>query len=182
LQIIETNIEGVLLIEPEVFRDRRGHFLETYSKKLYAEHGLDEDFVQDNFSHSKKGILRGLHYQLKNPQGKLVRVTKGSVFDVAVDIRQNSKTFGQYFSIILDDVKFHQLYMPAGIAHGFFVISEVDFEYKCTDYYYPNDQHGIYWNDDTLDINWPSDEVILSDQDLNFSRFSDKEPNELPFL
>jgi len=181
MEVTKTNIEGVLLVKPRVFRDNRGFFSETYSKKLYSSHGLKENFVQDNFSHSSKGTLRGLHYQLQHPQGKLVRVTRGSVFDVAVDIRKHSKTYGKYFSVTLDDLEFKQLYMPPGIAHGFCVMSdEVDFEYKCTDYYYPDDQHGISWNDPSLGIEWPISNPILSAQDNGFLGILEINKSKLP--
>lgn len=169
LSISKTKIKGVLLVKPEVFRDDRGVFIETYSKKKYFEQGLKEKFVQDNYSHSKKNTIRGLHYQLKNPQGKLVRVLRGKVLDVVVDIRQGSPTFGENVSAILDDTNFNQLYMPPGIAHGFLVISEsADFEYKCTDYYYPKDQHGVLFSDPELGIEFSSSKIIISEQDKNF--------------
>ena len=181
--ISKTKIKGVLLVKPEVFRDDRGLFIETYSEKKYFEKGLKEKFVQDNYSHSKKNTIRGLHYQLKNPQGKLVRVLRGKVLDVVVDIRQGFPTFGENVSVILDDTNFNQLYMPHGIAHGFFVISEsVDFEYKCTDYYYPEDQYGIAYNDPFLDIKFPSDQVIISSQDKSFLPLKDVPKNLLPSL
>jgi len=181
LEITKTIIEGVLLIKPRVYKDERGFFCETYSKKIYSDKGIKEEFVQDNYSHSRKGILRGLHYQLKNPQGKLVRVLNGSVLDVAVDIRKNSKTFGQYFSIKLDNISFYQLYMPPGIAHGFCVISdEVDFEYKCTEYYSPEDQLGIAWNDPFLDIKWPTKNPSLSKKDKEHNCINEIDSENLP--
>ena len=180
MKIIETSIEGVLLIEPNIYRDNRGFFLETYSENEYFEQGIKIKFVQDNLSSSKKNTLRGLHYQLKNPQGKLVRVSRGTVFDVALDIRKGSSSFGKYFSTILDDQKFHQLYMPPGVAHGFCVISNVaDFEYKCTDFYSPENERGILWNDPELAINWPIINPIVSTRDKAFKMLSDISKEEL---
>ena len=181
MKIIETSIEGVLLIEPNIYRDNRGFFLETYSENKYFEQGIKIKFVQDNFSSSKKNTLRGLHYQLKKPQGKLVRVSRGTVFDVALDIRKGSSSFGKYFSTILDDQKFHQLYMPPGVAHGFCVISNfADFEYKCTDFYSPENEKGVLWNDPELDIIWPVKNPILSAQDQSFFSLSKIPREQLP--
>jgi len=132
MQAIITNIVGVLLLKPDIYKDDRGFFLETYSEKKYSDQAIDSKFVQDNFSHSQKNILRGLHYQITKPQGKLVRVTSGSVYDVALDIRRDSPTFGQHFSTTLDDKNFNQLYMPPGIAHGFYVISDTADYYLMT--------------------------------------------------
>ncbi len=183
MESCETNIKGVLVVKPDVYRDERGFFTETYSKKRYSMLGIKEDFVQDNYSFSVKGTLRGLHYQLMHPQAKLVRVLKGEVFDVAVDLRRESPTFGNYFSLTLSDTNLYQLFMPAGIAHGFFVLSEsAHFEYKCSEYYYAKDQHGLLWNDETVNINWPSGEVLLSDQDSNFVRLSEKRSEDLPVI
>ena len=174
MKITKTEIEGVIVIEPTIHRDKRGFFLETFSEKTYKNIGIQEDFIQDNFSHSKKNTLRGLHFQSKNPQGKLVKVSRGEVFDVAVDIRKDSSTFGKHFSIVLNDKNFKQLYMPPGIAHGFYVISEnADFQYKCTDYYFPDDQCGIIWNDKTLNIDWPSKNPLVSEKDKLFCSFGD---------
>ena len=181
MEVTETNIEGVLLIKPKVYKDERGFFCETYSKKIYSDKGIKEEFVQDNYSHSRKDTLRGLHYQLKNPQGKLVRVLNGSVLDVVVDIRKSSKTFSHYFSVELDDISFYQLYMPPGIAHGFCVISEkADFEYKCTEYYYPEDQFGIAWNDPIIDIRWPTSNPSLSKKDKEYSNINQVALTDLP--
>jgi len=174
LKIKETNIEGVLLIEPDIYRDDRGFFLETYSEIKYFEKEIKVKFVQDNLSSSKQNTIRGLHYQIKKPQGKLVRVSRGTVFDVALDIRRSSSTFGKFFYTILDDQKFHQLYMPPGIAHGFCVISKfADFEYKCTDFYSPEDERGILWKDPELAINWPVKHPIVSSKDQGFKRLSE---------
>ena len=165
MRVIETELPGVLILEPRVFGDARGFFLETYRAALFDELGIPA-FVQDNHSRSRRGVLRGLHYQLVQPQGKLVRVTRGRVFDVAVDIRRGSPTFGRWTGIELDDESLRLFYVPAGFAHGFLVLSEVaDFVYKCTDYYHPASEHGILWNDPDIGIAWPLDDVALSDKD-----------------
>ncbi|HHT98432.1 MAG TPA: dTDP-4-dehydrorhamnose 3,5-epimerase [Clostridiales bacterium] len=173
----KSNIEGLYEIEPKVFADKRGFFLETYNYKYFAKAGLDMKFVQDNQSSSKRGVLRGLHFQTKNPQGKLVRVIKGEVFDVAVDMRKGSKTFGQWHGVLLSSEKKNMFYIPEGFAHGFLVISEeTEFIYKCTDYYYPEYESGVIWNDETISINWPIPrdmEIILSDKDKQLSKFND---------
>ena len=181
METMITNIAGVLLLKPDIFEDNRGFFLETYSEKKYFNEAIDSKFVQDNFSHSQKNILRGLHYQINKPQGKLVRVTSGSVYDVALDIRRSSPTFGQHFSTILDDQHFNQLYMPPGIAHGFYVISDTaDFEYKCTDYYYPEDEAGVLFNDPELDIKWPNKNPDVSERDAAFPCLSKIPKERLP--
>ncbi len=169
-----TNIDGVIVIKPEIYNDDRGFFSETYSKEKYFSIGIHEEFVQDNHSQSIKNTLRGLHYQLNQTQGKLVRVLRGEVLDVAVDIRQDSKTFGKHFSILLNDSNHYQLYMPPGIAHGFYVISEfADFEYKCTDYYNPESEKGVLWSDPDLNIDWPSKFPIVSEKDSIYKRLKD---------
>lgn len=174
LEIIKEPIPGLLVIKPKVFKDSRGFFLETWQDKKYKEIGIKEDFVQDNWSRSTKGVLRGLHYQKQHPQGKLVSVRTGSVFDVAVDIRKDSPTKGKWHSEILSDENHHQMYIPSGFAHGFLVLSDVaDFVYKCTDYYKPNDEGGIIWNDKFLNIQWPIKKIILSDKDMKFQHFKD---------
>jgi len=171
----------VVIFEPEVFGDERGFFQETYSLKRYKEAGIDTVFVQDNHSRSRINTLRGLHYQLNNPQGKLVRVVYGKVFDVAVDIRPNSKTFGRAVWAELSDKNFRQLYVPPGFAHGFCVLSDyVDFEYKCTDYYNPDDEGGIRWNDPNLNIPWPIAEPMLSEKDLQYVNLSEIPHDQLP--
>jgi dTDP-4-dehydrorhamnose 3,5-epimerase len=174
MNIIKTKIPGLLIIEPKVFGDSRGFFLETYNGIRYKEHGLDVQFVQDNHSHSEYGVLRGLHCQRNYPQGKLVSVSRGRVFDVAVDIRKDSPTFGQWESVILDDVNHRQFYVPPGFAHGFCVMSQVaDFTYKCTDYYHPEDEIGIHFSDPDLNIDWPVDNPKLSDKDRAYPRLKD---------
>ncbi|KXG76281.1 dTDP-4-dehydrorhamnose 3,5-epimerase [Thermotalea metallivorans] len=174
---IKTNIEGLYIIEPTVFGDNRGYFMETYNAKDFQEEGLNMVFVQDNQSKSKKGVLRGLHFQYKYPQGKLVRVTKGEVFDVAVDLRKNSKTFGKWYGVILSEENKRQFYIPEGFAHGFLVLSEeAEFTYKCTDYYHPEDEGGIIWNDPDIGIEWPLEgieNVLLSEKDRNWRKLED---------
>lgn len=170
MKVLDTNIPEVKIIEPKVFGDERGFFLETFSEKRYQnELNITDSFVQDNHSRSSKGVLRGLHFQTKNPQGKLVRVVRGEVLDIAVDIRQDSPTFGQYVSIILSEENKKQFWVPAGFAHGFIVLSEIaDFEYKCTSYYDPTSECCILWNDPDLNIQWPANITpILSEKDKN---------------
>ena len=175
-----TPLEGVIIIKPDIHKDDRGFFTETYSKDKYFSLGIKEEFVQDNYSRSKKNTLRGLHYQINKPQGKLVRVVNGKVLDVAVYVRKDSKTFGQYFSFFLDDINFYQLYMPPGIAHGFCVISEfVDFEYKCTDFYSPKNEKGVLWSDPDINIDWPVENPIVSLKDSTFNKLKDISKNEL---
>ncbi|MFN3018106.1 dTDP-4-dehydrorhamnose 3,5-epimerase [Vibrio coralliilyticus] len=171
MNVIDTNIPDVKIIEPKVFGDERGFFMETWNHKQFEEQvtGKPTNFVQDNHSKSKKGILRGLHYQTENTQGKLVRVVSGEVFDVAVDIRKHSPTFGQWVGVYLSAENKRQLWVPEGFAHGFFVTSEeAEFVYKCTDYYNPDAEQSLLWNDPKLDIKWPlsdSSQVILSEKD-----------------
>lgn len=175
MRFIKTEIKDVILIEPKVLGDSRGFFMETFNDKLFRENGIAENFVQDNVSRSKQGTLRGLHYQLApNAQGKLVRVTSGAVYDVAVDIRKNSPTFGKYIGIELSAENKKLLWIPPGFAHGFYVISEeAEFCYKCTAPYSPQSETGILWNDATIDINWPiiANKTILSDKDQNLPSF-----------
>lgn len=181
MKIVSTNIPGVLQIEPKVFGDSRGFFIETYSEKYYKENGILDTFVQDNHSRSGKFVLRGLHYQLNNPQGKLVRVVRGAVFDVALDIRLGSATFGKAAWTILSDENKFQFYIPPGFAHGFCVLSDfVDFEYKCSDYYYPEDEGTILWNDPELKIPWPIENPIISDKDKNAYFLRDIPLEKLP--
>jgi len=162
MKLLPTDHPELLLIEPDVHRDARGFFLETYHARRYAELGIPDVFVQDNHSRSGRGVLRGLHYQLDHPQGKLVRVASGRIFDVAVDIRRGSPYFGHYTGVELSGENQLQLYIPPGFAHGFCVLSEqVDFLYKCTDYYAPGDEYGIAWNDPALAIAWPEMDYLL---------------------
>jgi dTDP-4-dehydrorhamnose 3,5-epimerase len=177
----ETPLAGLLVIEPKVFRDSRGLFWETYHARRYAEAGITGPFVQDNASHSFKGTLRGLHYQLKRPQGKLVWVVRGEVFDVAVDIRKSSPTFGKWHGERLSGEEPKQLYIPPGFAHGFCVLSEsADFLYKCTNFYAPEDERGILWSDPTIGIDWPITEPLLSSKDQRFPTLGTALPDDLP--
>ncbi|HCR2225597.1 TPA: dTDP-4-dehydrorhamnose 3,5-epimerase, partial [Enterobacter asburiae] len=161
-------------IEPKVFGDERGFFYETYHEQRYKNAGIKESFVQDNRSRSTGNVLRGLHFQKRKPQGKLVTVTAGTVFDVAVDLREDSPTFGQYESIILSGDNRLQFYIPPGFAHGFCVLSDIaDFQYKCTDFYDPTDEGGIIWNDNSININWPISEPNLSLKDKELPSLED---------
>ncbi len=156
IKVTPCEIEGLYIIEPSVFGDERGYFMETYNQKDFEEAGLNMVFVQDNQSMSVKGVLRGLHYQKQFPQGKLVRVVRGTVFDVAVDLRSNSKTYGKWFGVELSAENKKQFYIPEGFAHGFLVLSdEAEFCYKCTDFYHPGDEGGLAWNDPQIGIQWP---------------------------
>lgn len=176
-RIIETPIKGLLLIETKVFRDDRGFFMESYNQKELKEIGFDLNFVQDNHSFSRKGVIRGLHFQLKYPQGKLVRVISGKVFDVAVDLRVNSPTFGEWFGVELMEGDGLQFYIPPGFAHGFISLEEdTHFFYKCTEYYNSEDDFGIIWNDPKLNISWPLDKVeniIVSEKDKKLPSFKE---------
>ena len=165
--VVKTKLQGCIIIEPKVFGDDRGFFLETFQAIRYSELAdIVLPFVQDNHSRSSKGDLRGLHFQKTKPQGKLVRVVRGEVYDVAVDIRRGSSTFGQWEGVLLSEDNKKQLWVPPGFAHGFIVTSEfADFEYKCTDYYDPSDEGSILWNDPDMKIPWPDDNPILSDKD-----------------
>jgi dTDP-4-dehydrorhamnose 3,5-epimerase len=166
MEIIKTSIPEVIVFIPSVFTDSRGYFLETYQQQKYAEAGISKAFVQDNQSYSTKNVLRGLHFQLRHPQAKLVRVTQGSVFDVAIDIRKNSPTFGKWHGEILSAENKKQMYVPENFAHGFCVLSDsAEFVYKCTDFYVPGDESGLIWNDPQLGIKWPIEQPILSDKD-----------------
>ena len=177
MKVIETDIPDVKIIEPAVFGDERGFFMETWNQNKFEElvTGKLTQFVQDNHSKSKKGILRGLHYQTENTQGKLVRVVSGEVFDVAVDIRKDSPTFGKWVGVYLSAENKRQLWIPEGFAHGFYVTSdEAEFVYKCTDYYNPSAENSILWDDTTLAIEWPITEMpILSDKDKDAINFID---------
>lgn len=171
----KTDIEGVYIIESQVFGDNRGYFLETYNKKDFDDAGLKYDFVQDNQSKSRKGVLRGLHFQKNHPQAKLVRVLEGEVFDVAVDLRKDSKTYGKWVGVILSAENKKQFMIPRGFAHGFVVLSdEATFAYKCDDFYHPEDEGGIMWNDPEVNIKWPFEgEVILSEKDKKHPSLKD---------
>ena len=170
---VETEIKDLIVIEPTVFGDNRGFFMESYSKKDFSEIGMDVEFVQDNHSKSKKGVLRGLHFQTKHVQGKLVRVTAGAVLDVAVDLRKNSPTFGEHYLVELTADNKKMFYIPPGFAHGFLTLEDnTEFQYKCTDYYAPEFDSGVLWNDSDIGIDWNSEkyglsaeEILLSDKD-----------------
>ncbi len=176
--LVETcEIEGLRVLTPAVFGDARGYFMETYQCEDFKQAGVEVSFVQDNQSASKQGVLRGLHFQKEYPQDKLVRVIKGEVFDVAVDLRKDSKTFGKWFGLVLSEENKKQFFVPKGFAHGFLVLSEyAEFCYKCSDYYRPGDEGGLIWNDETIGIDWPIPadmEVLLSDKDTKWGTFQD---------
>ena len=175
MNVIKTKLDDCVIIEPKVFGDERGFFLETFQAERYiSEAGITLPFVQDNHSRSSKSVLRGLHFQKTKPQGKLVRVVRGQVYDVAVDIRKGSPTYGQWEGLVLSEENKTQLWVPPGFAHGFVVLSDTaDFEYKCTDYYDPSDEASILWNDSDLDIPWPIDNPILSNKDARADSLAD---------
>jgi dTDP-4-dehydrorhamnose 3,5-epimerase len=180
MKVISTSIPDVLIIEPKVFGDSRGFFLESFNQKNFSlETGLDVEFVQDNHSRSAKGVLRGLHYQIRQPQGKLVRVVRGAVYDVSVDIRKSSPTFGRWVGVELSEGNYRQLWVPPGFAHGFYVLSEsADFLYKTTDYYIPDFERSLLWNDADISIPWPVEagtQPIISAKDTNAARLADAE-------
>ena len=175
MNVIKTKLKDCVIIQPKVFGDERGFFLETFQAGRYAElAGISSSFVQDNHSRSSKGVLRGLHFQKTKPQGKLVRVVRGEVYDVAVDIRQGSPTYGEWEGVILSEENKTQFWVPPGFAHGFVVLSETaDFEYKCTDYYDPSDEGSLLWNDSDINIPWPIDNPKLSEKDANAPLLAD---------
>lgn len=175
MQIINTKIADVKIIEPDVYGDDRGFFLETFSEERYRQAlGIEASFVQDNHSRSQQHVLRGLHFQTDYPQGKLVRTVTGEIFDVVVDIRPESPTFKQWVGVLLSESNKRQLWIPAGLAHGFVVLSEhADFEYKCTEYYDPSSEQCIIWNDPDIDIQWPIEHPILSEKDEQGKRLVD---------
>ena len=175
-ELISTPIKNLYVIKPKVFGDNRGFFLETYQKKDFSSLGLNYDFVQDNHSKSKKGVLRGLHYQINYPQAKCVRVIQGEVFDVAVDLRKGSPTYGKWYGIRLSSENKLMLMIPRGFAHGFLVLSdEAEFVYKCDEYYHPEDEGGIIYNDPDINIEWPhiDTEILLSEKDKKHTNFKD---------
>tara|TARA_B100000029_G_scaffold123075_1_gene116640 strand:+ start:249 stop:848 length:600 start_codon:yes stop_codon:yes gene_type:complete len=181
MNVLDTPLPGVLVIEPRVFSDDRGFFLETYQRLRYAQSGIAADFVQDNWSHSQHATLRGLHYQLTRPQAKLVSVVSGCVFDVAVDLRRHSPTFGQWFGTTLSSENRRQLFVPVGCAHGFLVTSQAaDFQYKCTDIYHPDGERTLLWNDPEIGIDWPLEQLsppdrepVISDKDRHGTPLAD---------
>ncbi len=173
MEVEKTCIDGVLLIKPKIWGDNRGYFVETWQKNRYESNGINYSFVQDNHSRSSYGVLRGLHFQKTRPQGKLVSVSLGSVFDVAVDIRKGSPTFGRWFGVELTEKNQWQLWISPGLAHGFVVTSDIaHFHYKCTDFYYPEDEDCYRWNDPTFNVLWPINDPILSPKDSNARLYS----------
>lgn len=182
MDVFDADLSGVKVIEPDVHTDDRGAFLETWNARDYGKHGLDMTFVQDNLSRSQQHVLRGLHFQNPRPQGKLISVLKGEVYDVVVDIREESGTFGEWESIVLSGENAKQLYVPEGFAHGFLVTSEEAlFHYKCTDFYHPETEGVIRWNDPTLDIDWPVEEPRLSDRDQDAPLLSEVSSEKFQF-
>lgn len=175
------DIDGVFTVEPAVFGDERGYFMETYNENDFRNEGYNLNFVQDNQSRSTKGVLRGLHFQYTQPQGKLVRVIKGEVFDVAVDLRKDSETYGKWIGVTLSEENKKQLFIPEGFAHGFLVLSDIaEFVYKCTDFYNPDDEGGIKWDDPEIGIEWPIDDgdnLILSEKDQKWKPLKDTPVN-----
>ena len=181
MEIIPTSLPGVLIVKPRVFSDSRGFFLETYRENVLAEAGIQERFVQDNHSHSSRGVLRGLHYQLQHPQAKLCRVAQGEVLDVAVDIRVGSTSFGKWVGVVLSGENHLALYIPKGFAHGFVVRSEnADFLYKCSDYFYADDDRGVSWKDPEIGIEWQATAPVVSDKDQRYPRLSEIPREQLP--
>ena len=185
MNIITTNLPGVIVIEPKVYGDKRGFFLETFREDVLLQAGINAHFVQDNHTRSSQGVLRGLHYQMTQTQGKLVRVAAGSVFDVVVDVRSGSPTFGQWYGTELNEDNFKMIYVPPGFAHGFVVLSETaDFIYKCTDYYHPESEQGIAWDDPDLNIDWSiaeiAEKISLSDKDKQNVKLKDQPAEKLP--
>lgn len=177
MNVIKGELQGLLIIEPTVYEDSRGCFFETFHERKYTELGVPGPFVQDNFSLSVRGTVRGMHFQEPNAQGKLVMVLEGEVFDVAVDIRRGSSTFGQWFGTELSTKNKRQLYIPPGFAHGFCVMSDqAAFVYKCTRFYSPQDEHGILWDDPALGIRWPVSRPVLSPKDAAFKPLADMMP------
>ena len=180
MRITEFELKGLLLLQPEVFRDERGFFMETWNARKYGQLGLPTTFVQDNLSRSSRGTLRGLHYQKPHSQGKLVSLLKGKVWDVSVDLRLDSPTFGKWVGTTLDSDIGSQLYIPPGFAHGFCTLSEEAlFFYKCTDFYFPADERGIAWNDPQLNINWPVSDPLLSSKDRGYPNLGEVPPEDL---
>ena len=185
MNIITTNLPGVIVINPKVYVDKRGFFLETFREDVLLKAGINAHFVQDNHTRSSQGVLRGLHYQMTQTQGKLVRVAAGSVFDVVVDVRSGSPTFGQWYGTELNEDNIKMIYVPPGFAHGFVVLSETaDFIYKCTDYYHPESEQGIAWDDPDLNIDWSiaeiAEKISLSDKDKQNVKLKDQPAEKLP--
>jgi len=180
MNVIQTELEGVTIIEPDVFGDHRGFFMETHNRKRYREHHIDRTFVQDNLSYSRRNILRGLHYQLPRPQAKLVQVLTGEIYDVAVDIRKGSPTFGKWVGVHLSGENHRQILVDEGFAHGFCVVSgTAQVAYKCSDYYHSEDEGGILWSDSTIGIEWPVKDPLISEKDRHFPLLADLAPQQL---
>lgn len=181
MNIITTPIEGILIIEPKLFKDKRGFFMETYNQIRYRASGIDRTFVQDNLSYSQKNTIRGLHFQIKHPQAKLIQVLSGEIFDVAVDLRFGSATFGKWTGIHLSDDNRRQVFIPEGFAHGFCVLSDFAlFYYKCSDVYMPDDEGGIIWSDPDIGIEWPVEHPIISEKDKQYQRLFGLSTEQLP--
>lgn len=181
MKFTKTAIPGAVLIDLDVHGDSRGFFLESYQRRSYANHGMDEEFVQDNRSFSKKGVVRGLHYQIRHPIGHLVYVTHGRVFDVGVDLRPKSPTFGKHIAVTLAAENNQQLYLPPGVAHGFCALGEEnEILYKCTDYYFPDDEAGVLWNDPDLGIRWPLENPVVNPRDAAFPKLKNIDSASLP--
>ena len=177
IKVTSCDIEGLYVIEPTVFKDERGYFVETYNQNDFKEAGLNMVFVQDNQSASKKGVLRGLHFQINHPQDKIVRVVSGEVFDVAVDLREGSATYGQWYGVLLSAENKKQFFIPKNFAHGFLVLSDhAEFAYKCTDFYHPNDEGGLSWRDPDINVQWPIPEgmeLTISEKDQHWGSFKE---------
>jgi dTDP-4-dehydrorhamnose 3,5-epimerase len=181
MEIHPTDLDGALIIHPRVFSDQRGYFMETYHRPRYAEAGITTEFIQDNLSRSTRATLRGLHFQINHPQAKLVQVIEGEVFDVIVDLRAASPTFGRWTGALLSATNHHQLFVPAGFAHGFAVLSETAlFAYKCSDLYTPEDEGGLLWSDPALGIDWRVTDPVLSEKDAAFPPLAQLTPAQLP--
>jgi dTDP-4-dehydrorhamnose 3,5-epimerase len=181
MKILPAKLPGLLIVEPDVYGDNRGFFTETWHRKRYTDLGIDRVFVQDNLSRSVKGTLRGMHFQIRHPQAKLVQAISGELFDVAVDLRPGSQTFGKWEGILLSDKNMRQLYIPEGFAHGFCVLSDTAlFSYKCTDFYTPDDEGGLLWSDPDIGIEWPLSGPTLSAKDQAYPRLKDLGRHQLP--
>jgi dTDP-4-dehydrorhamnose 3,5-epimerase len=181
MKIITSSIEGILIIEPKIFKDKRGFFMETYNQARYNESGINATFVQDNLSYSQKNTLRGLHFQIKHPQAKLIQVISGEIFDVTVDLRPGFATFGKWTGFYLSGENRRQVFIPEGFAHGFCVLSEFAFfHYKCSDFYAQDDEGGIIWSDPDIGIEWPIQNPIISEKDKQYQKLSNLTADELP--
>jgi dTDP-4-dehydrorhamnose 3,5-epimerase len=181
MDIFTTSLEGLLIVEPKIFEDKRGFFMETYNRRKYEAAGITETFVQDNVSYSLKNTLRGLHFQLRQSQAKLVQAISGEIFDVAVDLRPGSATFGKWTGARLSDKNGRQMYIPRGFAHGFCVLSEFAmFYYKCSDFYAPDDEGGIIWSDQDIGIEWPVENPIISEKDKHYPKLAGLSAEQLP--